>query len=335
MTDYEAVLVVSFGGPESPDDVMPFLHNVTRGRGVPTARLSEVAGRYHDLGGVSPINSQCRRLVDHLGSELTRHHLDLPVYWGNRNWHPMLVDTIAAMADDGVTRALAIVTSAYSSRSGCRQYLDDIEVARALVGERAPIIDKVRAYFDHPGFVVPFIESTEAALARLGPDAANAHIVFTAHSIPETMDACCDYRDQLSEVARLVADGLTVRHPSSMAWQSRSGPPAVPWLGPDVNDHLAEVAELGATAVVVVPIGFVSDHMEVVFDLDTEAAATAARLGLGFERAATPGTDPDPRFISMWRNLIEERLDSTLDRAGLSRLPVRPDVCPSGCCMPM
>jgi len=191
MTGYDAVLIVSFGGPEGPDDVMPFLQNVTSGRGVPAGRLSEVAGRYLDMGGVSPINAQCRRLIDALEQEFRQHDLDLPIYWGNRNWHPMLTDTVGEMAADGITRALAIVTSAYSSRSGCRQYLDDIEAARASVGPTAPAIEKVRAYFDHPGFVEPFIESTEAALSRLGDSATDAHIVFTAHSIPEAMAGCC------------------------------------------------------------------------------------------------------------------------------------------------
>ena len=334
MTGYDAVLIVSFGGPEGPDDVLPFLANVTSGRGIPADRLAEVAGRYLDRGGISPINEQCRQLVAALGRDLAHHDLDLPVYWGNRNWHPMLADTVATMAADGIRRALAIVTSAYSSRSGCRQYLDDIETARASVGEAAPVIDKVRPYFDHPGFVVPFIDATEDALSRLGASAVGSHIVFTAHSIPEAMDSCCDYRAQLGEVAQLVADGLATRHPWTIAWQSRSGPPSVPWLEPDINDHLAELAGSGIESVVAVPIGFVSDHMEVVFDLDTEAAATAAILNLRFERAATPGTTPDPRFVSMWRALIEERLDPALERPGLSLLQVRPDICPVGCCLP-
>jgi len=334
MTGYDAVLIVSFGGPEGPDDVMPFLQNVTSGRGVPAGRLSEVERRYLDMGGISPINAQCRRLIDALEHEFRQHDLDLPIYWGNRNWHPMLTDTVGAMAADGITKALAIVTSAYSSRSGCRQYLDDIEAARASVGASAPVIEKVRAYFDHPGFVVPFIESTEAALNRLGDNAGDAHIVFTAHSIPEAMADCCDYQTQLGEVARLVSEGLSTPQSWSMAWQSRSGPPTAHWLEPDVNDHLVELAERGTNSVILVPIGFVSDHMEVVFDLDTEAAQTADRLGIRFERAATPGTAPTPRFVSMWRQLIEERLDPALARPGLSGLTIRPDVCPDRCCLP-
>ncbi len=333
MTDYDAVLIVSFGGPEGPDEVMPFLENVTRGRSIPSSRLAEVADRYLDMGGVSPINAQCRRLVSTLEDELAGHGIDLPVYWGNRNWHPILADTVLTMADDGVERALAIATSAYSSYSGCRQYLDDIEAARLSVGDKAPRIDKVRAYFDHPGFVTPFIDSTEASLTRLeGP--AEAHIVFTAHSIPESMADCCDYTAQLGEVARLVVGGLSSAHSWTMAWQSRSGPPAVPWLGPDINDHLEDLAGSGVESVVVVPIGFVSDHMEVVFDLDTEAAHTASGLGMAFERAATPGTAPDPRFVGMLRSLVEERLDPTRDRIGMSGLAARPDTCPTGCCTP-
>jgi len=333
MTDYDAILVVSFGGPEGPDEVLAFLSNVSQGRSIPADRLAVIADRYLDMGGVSPINAQCRRLVASLEAELGKHGIDLPVYWGNRNWHPMLADTVQAMADDGIKHALAIVTSAYSSHSGCRQYLDDLEGARIEIGACAPRISKVRAYFDHPGFVAPFIDSTEVALGRLGTAATGAHVVFTAHSIPVAMANCCDYTAQLGEVARLVADGVSTTHSWSMSWQSRSGPPTVPWLEPDINDHLEHLADAGVGSVVVVPIGFVSDHMEVVFDLDTEAAATAMRLGISFQRAATPGTVPDPRFVSMWRALIEERLHPHLERVGLSRLAIHPDTCHSGCCV--
>ena len=288
---YDSVLIVSFGGPEGPDEVEPFLANVTAGRGVPAERLAAVARQYQHFGGVSPINAQCRRLRAALAERLAAADgLDLPVYWGNRNWHPYLADTVAEMAAAGHRRALAVVTSAYSSYSGCRQYLEDIAAARATVGAAAPVIDKVRAYYDHPGFVAPFVDAVSAARRSL-PDGlrAEARLVFTAHSIPATMAAGCAYEQQLGETARLVAEGAGFDG-WTMAWQSRSGPPSVPWLAPDINDCLSELAGDGAEAVVLAPIGFVTDHMEVMWDLDVEAAGTAEALGLQLARAVTPGT---------------------------------------------
>jgi len=330
VTDFDAVLIVSFGGPEGPDDVLPFLANVTRGRGIPPARLEQVAANYARLGGISPINVQCRRLQAALGSELAAHGHELPVYWGNRNWRPYLTDTIARMADDGIRSALAIVTSAYSSYSACRQYLDDIDAACAGVGDRAPSIEKIRPYFDHPGFVEPFRDALAEARREL--DDPCPPIVFTAHSIPVAMAATCDYEEQLRATAALVAEASPAS-PWDLVWQSRSGPPDIPWLEPDVNDHLRALAAAGHDTALIAPIGFVSDHMEVVWDLDHEAASTAASLGLRISRATSPGTRPDPRFVTMWRELIEERLCGSR-RVALSDLAPRPTPCRPTCCPP-
>jgi protoporphyrin/coproporphyrin ferrochelatase len=329
---YDAVVVVSFGGPEGPDDVMPFLENVTRGRGVPPERLEEVAEQYLTTsGGVSPINAQNRALVAALDTELRSAGHDLPVYWGNRNWDPYLVDTVGQMAADGVRRALAFVTSAYSSYSGCRQYREDIERARAHVGDTAPVIDKLRQFWDHPGFVEPFRDGVRASLAALDEERrARCRLVFTAHSLPVSMAATSDYQAQLHDAVSLVAGAVAPELPADLVWQSRSGPPQVPWLEPDVNDHLRALADDGVDTVVVVPIGFVSDHQEVVFDLDVQAAATADDVGISLRRVPTPGTDP--RFVAMIRELVEERLDLTRPRRALGELGVRPDVCPPDCC---
>lgn len=326
MPAYDAVLLVSFGGPEGPDDVMPFLRNVTRGRGIPDERLAVVAEHYHHFGGVSPLNSQCRSLLAQL-----RPQLELPVYWGNRNWAPYLRDTVASMRDDGVARALAFVTSPFGSYSSCRQYLDDIAAARADVGPDAPEIDKIRHYHDHPGYVGPHASAVATALAELS-DVPDVRLVFTAHSVPSTMDATSGpsggrYTAQLRETAALVAGDREW----DLVWQSRSGPPHQPWLSPDINEHLAVLAAGGVRGVVVSPIGFSSDHLEVLWDLDVEAAATAAKLGLRYVRAATPWGDP--RFVAMVRDLILERLDPAAPREKLGTVPVW-DACPTGCCRP-
>jgi protoporphyrin/coproporphyrin ferrochelatase len=327
----DAFLLVSFGGPEGPDDVMPFLQNVTRGRNVPAARLAEVAEHYQHFGGVSPINEQCRALLAAIGKDFAANGVDLPLYWGNRNWHPMLADTVAQMRDDGVRHAVAFVTSGYGSYSSCRQYLEDIAAARAAAGPDAPIVDKLRHYHDHPGYVLPFVDSVRAALSTL--DSAQ-RLIFTAHSVPASMarNAGPDggrYEAQLRETARLVSERAAPGLEWDLVWQSRSGPPHVPWLEPDINPHLETLAAAGVTGVVVAPIGFASDHLEVVWDLDTEAAATAAKLGLGFARAATPGTDP--RFVAMVRELIVERRDAAR-KPRLGTLPVW-DTCLNHCCM--
>ena len=340
MPDYDAFLLVSFGGPEGPEDVMPFLENVTRGRGVPRDRLAEVARHYDLFGGVSPINQRCRDLLTAIGKDFAAAGIDLPRYWGNRNWHPYLADTVAQMTADGVRHAIAFVTSGYGSYSSCRQYLDDIEAARAQAGPGAPRIDKIRHFFNHPGFIGSV---TEAALAAIGqlPEFVrhDAWLVFTAHSIPEAMAAASGpagglYPAQLAEAARLVAEQVAGAEGHERSWclayQSRSGPPSVPWLGPDIGDQLTELAGHGAPAVVVIPVGFVSDHVEVLFDLDIEAAQRARDLGLPMARAATPGTHP--RFVSMITELVSERRARPAQVPALGSLPPGPDSCPNDCC---
>ncbi|GAA3026017.1 ferrochelatase [Streptosporangium longisporum] len=312
MGNYDALLVVSFGGPEKPDDVMPFLENVVRGRGVPRERLLEVEEHYQRLGGASPINDQCRDLI-----EAVRPTVDLPIYWGNRNWHPFLEDTVRRMADDGVRRAAAFVTSAYGSYSACRQYRDDIARARAAV-EGAPEIVKLRHYFDHPGFLAAMTDHTRQALDRLPAGVREgARLVFTAHSIPVSMAETAGpegglYEAQLRRAAALITEAVGGDRAWDLVWQSRSGAPHIPWLEPDVCDHLEKI---DAPAVVLVPIGFVSDHMEVVYDLDVEAAETAERIGLPLVRAATAGVHP--RFVSMVGELVAEP---------------EPLACPATCC---
>ncbi|GAA2354006.1 ferrochelatase [Dactylosporangium salmoneum] len=327
---YDAFLLLSFGGPEGQEDVLPFLENVTRGRGIPRERLETVAEHYRHFGGVSPINAQCRALIEAL-----RPHLDLPIYWGNRNWHPMLADTVRQMRDDGVQRALAFVTSPFGSYSSCRQYLDDIVIACAEVPD-APAIDKIRQYHDHPGYIAPHADAVRAALDTL-PSRMAARLVFTAHSIPTSMNAASGpggtgrYLAQLRETAALVAAEAAPELGWDLVWQSRSGPPHVPWLEPDVNDHLEALAKQGVTEVVVSPIGFISDHLEVIWDLDEEARATAGRLGLAFARAATPGVDP--RFVDMIRQLVDERvLAHSNVRHALGTVPTW-DFCPADCCV--
>lgn len=316
---------------------MPFLQNVTAGRGVPAERLERVAEHYYQFGGVSPINQQCRDLITAIEKEFAARAVALPVYWGNRNWHPHLRETLATMAAAGVGRALAFVTSAYSSYSSCRQYLGDIEAARSHVGTRAPQVDKIRPYFNHPGYVGSFAAAARAAAASLPDDVAGEFdLIFTAHSIPDGMAAAAGpaggaYQAQLAETARLVAMEAGFSEPWWLAYSSRSGPPSQAWLEPDVNDLLADRAAAGSRAVVVVPIGFISDHMEVKFDLDIEAAGTARQLGLAYARAATPGTDP--MLVSMIADLVAERLDET-PPAVLGALGAWPASCPVGCCGP-
>jgi len=341
MPAYDAFLLLSFGGPEGPDDVLPFLENVTEGRGVPAARLAEVAEHYYAAGGVSPINGQCRDLLGAIGAA----GMDLPAYWGNRNWRPLLADTVRQMAADGVRHAVAFVTSAYSSYSACRQYRDDIEAAVAAAGPGAPRIDKIRPYFNHPGFIEPFAASAAAALATLPADVREgARLVFTAHSVPLGMAAVSGsasagtvvpgpggrYVAELTEASRLIAErtrGGTL--PWDLVFQSRSGPPSVPWLEPDVNDHLRVLAKDGVPAVVAVPVGFVSDHMEVVHDLDVEAAETAASLGLAFARATAPGSSA--RFARMVGELVAERTSGAPALALGGFGPAAGD-CPADCC---
>lgn len=307
MADIDSILLVSFGGPEHPDDVLPFLRIVTAGRNVPDERLTKVAGQYEKIGGRSPINDQARELIAAMRAELDTRNVDLPIYWGNRNWDPFLATTMKEMAADGRRHAVAFVTSAYSSYSGCRQYLEDIDRARAEVGPDAPEITKIGQFYDEPGFIEPFARKTADALQRIGTD--STAIVFTAHSIPLSMAAHCRYESQLMEAAQLVVKNADISAPWSLVYQSRSGSPHVPWLEPDINEHLAELKEKGFEKVVVVPVGFISDHVEVMYDLDIQARKTAANLGLQMERIGTPGTDRE--FIVMIGDLITKELDGT------------------------
>jgi ferrochelatase len=332
---YDALLVLSFGGPEGPDDVMPFLENVTRGRDIPPARLEAVAEHYLHFGGVSPINAQNRAFVAAIEADFAANELDLPVYWGNRNWAPYVGDVVAEMASAGVRNALVFVTSAYASFSACRQYQDDLAVAAAALGATAPELHKLRHFFDHPGFIEPQQGAVRAAVDAITPDRhPTTRLVFVAHSIPEAMAAAAGpggglYVAQLDAAAALVA-GAAPGIDRVLAYCSRSGPPTVPWLTPDINDALRNLAAEGVTDVIVVPIGFVSDHIEVRWDLDVAAAATAAELGLGFHRTAPPAADP--RFVAMVRELVEERLDRRTPRCALSDLGPSHDSCPAGCC---
>ncbi len=325
-TFFDAILVVAFGGPEGPDDVMPFLENVTRGRNVPRERLEEVAEHYALFGGVSPINGQNRALIAALGPELDAHGIDLPLYLGNRNWHPFLEDTLREMQDDGVTRALAFFTSAYSSYSSCRQYRENIAAAQAAVGPDAPEVLRTRAFYNHPGFVEANAEHVQAALA----DRPQAQLAFTAHSVPLAMASRSRYEAQLAETTRLVAERVGADE-HAVVYQSRSGPPQVPWLEPDVCDHIRSLAAQGVKDVVVSPIGFVSDHMEILFDLDVEAREAAAEAGIGFARAQTAGTHP--AFVAMIRELVQERLDPEVPRRSLGRVGPSHDICLAGCCL--
>jgi ferrochelatase len=328
---YDALLVLSFGGPEGEDDVMPFLENVTRGRNTPRERLEEVAEHYYHFSGVSPINAQNRALIAALETELTRHGIDLPIYFGNRNWHPFVTDTLRQMRDDGVRDALVFVTSTFSSYSGCRQYREDVIRALEAIGEDAIRFDKLRVFYNHPGFIEPMAELVRDALAKL-PAARRpgAEIVFTAHSIPLGMARGCAYEAQLREACRLVADAAGTPN-FRLAYQSRSGSPRVPWLEPDILDVLDELHAAGKNDVVIAPIGFISDHMEVLFDLDEEAAGRAAGLGMTMARAATVGTHPV--FVAMIRELIVERLTAHPERRFLGRRGPNHDICPVNCCL--
>lgn len=320
----DAILFVSFGGPDQPADVMPFLENTTRGRGVPAERLAEVAEHYYHFGGKSPINEQNRAIIAALRELLDREGPPLPVYFGNRNWRPFLADAMRQMKADGVTRAFAFVTSAFSSYSGCRQYRENIAAAKTEADFEDLEVLKLRVFYNHPGFLEPVADRVREALAKL----PGARLIFTAHSIPLSMANSCDYEVQLRDACRLVAD-LAGSPEHDLVWQSRSGPPSVPWLEPDVLDHLRALHGSGVSRVVISPIGFLSDHMEILYDLDTEARQLCSGLGVEMIRAATPSTDP--RFIAMIRDLVLERRDGAPRLALGARGPSH-DVCPTDCC---
>jgi ferrochelatase len=349
--NYDAILVVSFGGPESREEVIPFLENVLRGRNIPRERLLTVAEHYYHFGGKSPINQQTRNLIAALEAELERNGPKLPIYWGNRNWHPLLSETLRQMKQDGIRRAVAFVTSAYSSYSGCRQYREDIARAQGEVGlsqsglsqsglsesdRGAPEVDKLRPFFNHPGFIEATVDRVRDALQAVPAEARqNVQIVYTAHSIPVSMANTCDYVKQLEEVRRLVSEalghGADVHKNDALVYQSRSGTPAQPWLGPDILEYLRQVkAGKLASAVVVAPISFISDHMEVLYDLDVEARQVSDALQLPMVRAKT--VDLHPKFIGMIRELILERMNPESERRAVGVLGPRADVCREDCC---
>jgi ferrochelatase len=329
---YDAFLLVSFGGPEKPEDVIPFLGNVVRGKAVSQERLVEVAQRYYRFGGVSPLNEQNRALLRALVAEFNVGGPQLAVYWGNRNWHPLLPDTVQQMADDGVRRALAFVTSAFASYSGCRQYLEDIQRAREAVGPQAPQIDKIRLFYNHPGFIEAMAERVLAALEQIPVERRPAaRLIYTAHSIPVDMAQRSSYQQQLLEACRLVSERVG-RAEWDLVYQSRSGYPGQPWLEPDVKEHLRRLHETGPVCdVVLVPIGFVCEQMELVFDLDVEAAEVCERLGIHMARAAAVGTHP--RLVTMIRELTLERIEERPTRLAIGTLGPSPDACPSDCCV--
>ncbi|MEN6497820.1 MAG: ferrochelatase [Thermoguttaceae bacterium] len=329
---YDAVLLVSFGGPEKPDDVLPFLENVLRGKNVPHERMLEVAEHYYLFGGESPLTPQNRALLVALVQELNTHGPQLPVYWGNRNWHPLLPEAIQQMADDGIQHALAFVTSAFGSYSGCRQYQEDLQRACQEVGPEAPQIDKLRLFYNHPGFIEPMADHLAAALEQVPAERRDAvPLLFTAHSIPRSMADVSPYEEQLHEACRLVAQRAG-RGQWQLVYQSRSGPPSQPWLEPDLKDRIAQLHQAEAIQdVVVVPIGYLSEHMEVLYDLDLEAGSLCDELGINMVRARVVGNHP--RFVQMIRELILERIDSQAPRLSLGPHGPSPDACPSGCCI--
>ncbi len=326
---YDSVLLLSFGGPEKHDDVIPFLENVLRGKNVPRERMLEVAEHYYRFGGKSPINDLNRELIAALQGELEQHGPKLPVYWGNRNWHPMLAQTLEQMRADGRKRALAYVTSAFSSYSGCRQYREDVARAQAEIGPGAPEVDKLRVFYNHPEFIGTVADNVQAAFDQLPAEGrSGAQLLFTAHSIPLSMADSSDYTRQLLEACRLVAERLN-KTDWRLVYQSRSGPPQQPWLEPDVNAAIRELHAQGGRGVVLSPIGFVSCHMEVLYDLDTECRALCGELGMTMVRAATPGSHP--RFVAMVRELISERMGLAEPRA-IGQYGPNHNVCPANCC---
>jgi len=329
---FDAVLIVSFGGPEKRDDVIPFLENVLRGRHVPRQRMLEVAEHYYQFGGVSPINAHVRELMECLRIDLDRRGIDLPLFWGNRNWHPLLPDTLREMSDAGCHHALGLVLAAYGSYSSCRQYLDNIAEARQAVGPHAPVVEKIRLFYNHPGFIEATAEQVRSALDQVPSERrAQAHIACTAHSIPTSMAQSCEYVAQLTETCRLVTESLGIGSERwRLVYQSRSGRPQDPWLNPDICDHLTQLARQDVQDVVIAPIGFLSDHIEVLYDLDEQAGETAATLGLNMVRAATVGVHP--LFVRMLGDLIEERLTASAQRPVVGQRGCAPDVCPPECC---
>lgn len=327
---YDSFLLVSFGGPEGPDDVMPFLENVLRGKNVPRERMLEVAEHYKSFGGISPINEQNRRLLEAIKLDFQANGVELPVYWGNRNWKPLFADTLRQMKDDGCKRTIAFFTSMFSCYSGCRQYRENIIAAREEVGDGAPIVEKVRMGFNHPDFIATLATNVQSSVKELGANPGDTTVLFTAHSIPMSMADNCDYVKQLNEASRLVAEAAGVAN-WRLVYQSRSGPPQQPWLEPDICDAIAEMDDnQKLDRLVILPIGFVSDHMEVLYDLDDEAAKLCQERNIRMSRAATPGVHE--QFVAMIRKLVEERIGKRSQQDAAGTLGPWHDVCPENCC---
>ena len=311
---------------------MPFLENVLRGRNVPRERMLEVAEHYYHFDGVSPINQQNRELIEAVTANLKQRGVDIPIYWGNRNWMPMIPDTMKQMTDDGVRKAIAFMTSAYSSYSGCRQYRENVYSAQDDIGEDAPHVDKIRTFYNHPDFIAANVDRIRDAISEL-PESEQEkfEIAFTAHSIPESMSVGCDYVQQLSEACRLVAEALELPEDRyKLVYQSRSGRPQDPWLEPDILDHIDSLKESGTTSLVISPVGFISDHMEVLFDLDEEAAEKCEELEMAMARAQSAGTHP--KFVDCVSKLILERLTGDVEKEAIGQYGPNWDVCPEGCC---
>jgi ferrochelatase len=336
---YDALLLLSFGGPEGMADVLPFLENVTRGKNVPRERLMDVATHYEMFGGVSPLNMQNRTLLAAILTALNAKGPRLPVYWGNLHWHPMLADTVRQMADDGVRRALAFVTSAFGSYSGCRQYQEALERACQEIGPTAPRIEKLRLFYNHPDFIEATAERVATAFHLIEPERrAAARLVFSAHSIPVTMASHSPYEHQLREACRLVAERVASLMPTiatasqswALAFQSRSGPPSQPWLEPDIREHMKKLHGEGVLDVVVMPIGFLAENMEVVYDLDVEVREVCEQLGITMVRASVVGCHP--RFVTMIRELVMERIDPNTQRLAIGSDGAWPDACSEDCC---
>ena len=326
---YDAILIVSFGGPEAPDDVMPFLDNVLAGLRVPPPVKARIAQRYHRFGGVSPINLHTRQFIAALEQELAAYGPRLPVYWGNRNWHPMLGDTLARMAEDGIARAIAYVTSTFSSYSGCRKYREDLyDAVKGL--DAAPHIDKLRLGYNHPGFIEAMADRLRDAFSRIPKAKPQPALLFTAHSLPRSMSRACGYVDQLREACSLAAE-MAGAGRWELVYQSQNASYGEPWLGPDIGEALETVNAEDHADVVVAPIGFVCDHMEVVLDLDVEAAEKAEALGLNMVRAGTVGSHP--AYVRMVRDLIVERMTADPERPALGNRPPNHDFCPVDCCL--
>ena len=327
---FDALLVVSFGGPNGPDDVMPFLENVLRGKNVPRERMLEVSEHYQHFGGKSPINDQNLALIEAIKADLAANGIDLPVYWGNRNWHPLFADTLEQMKKDGIKKSLAFFTSIFSCYSGCRQYRENIIEAQEQVGPDAPEVHKLRMAFNHPLYIGASADRVQKALDQIPESRRSAaRVVFTAHSIPLSMAENCKYETQLNEASRLIMEAIG-ENPWDLVYQSRSGPPQQPWLDPDICDHIQALHDAGGIEdMVIMPVGFVSDHMEVMFDLDTEAMDLCKELSINMVRAGSVGVHP--QFVSLVSQLILERTTGA-EKQAIGNMPANWDVCPKDCC---